>query len=56
MYSHLTIGCNDLDAAKRFYDALFTAVGAAPGMPLDENRALYMHKDGMLIVTRPING
>jgi catechol 2,3-dioxygenase-like lactoylglutathione lyase family enzyme len=56
VYSHLTIGCNDLDRAMRFYDALFTAAGGTPGMRLDEERALYAHKDGMLIVTRPVDG
>ena len=55
MYSHLTIGTNDLDKAQAFYDALFTAVGAAPGNR-DETRLLYMHNGGMLLVTKPING
>ena len=32
MFSHITVGTNDMDVAHRFYDALFAAMGAAlPG-------------------------
>ena len=27
MYSHVMVGSNDIDASKRFYDAVFTAIG-----------------------------
>ena len=27
MFSHVTVGCNDLDAAARFYDAVLTPLG-----------------------------
>ena len=30
MFSHVMIGANDIDAAKTFYDATFTAFGAMP--------------------------
>lgn len=57
MYSHNMVGTNDLEKAKTFYDAIFTAVGGQPGT-LDpvRPRATYLHKDGIFIVTRPING
>lgn len=57
MYTHLTLGTNDVPAAKTFYDALFTAAGGAPGHAApDGSRVVYNHKGGLLIVTRPVNG
>lgn len=32
MFSHITVGTNDMDVAHRFYDALFGALGARPGV------------------------
>ena len=31
MYSHMMVGSNDLEKAKAFYDALFTAIGGSEG-------------------------
>ena len=30
MFSHIMIGSNDIARSKKFYDALFTAMGAEP--------------------------
>ena len=35
MFSHITVGTNDMNAARRFYDALFAAMDARAGV-LDE--------------------
>jgi catechol 2,3-dioxygenase-like lactoylglutathione lyase family enzyme len=56
MFSHIMIGSNDLDRSKRFYDALFTTVGAAPGVSDPLGRLVYQHDGGRFIVTRPIDG
>jgi catechol 2,3-dioxygenase-like lactoylglutathione lyase family enzyme len=56
MYSHHTIGSNDLAKAKTFYDAIFTAVGGSEGITDAKGRLLYMHNGGMFMVTKPING
>ena len=57
MFSHIVIGSNDLEESKKFYDALFTAVGGNPGMhDPSSNRLFYVHNNGALIVTKPING
>jgi catechol 2,3-dioxygenase-like lactoylglutathione lyase family enzyme len=56
VYSHLTIGSNDVDKSQKFYDALFTAIGGAAGMRLDPDRVMYAHDGGMLMVLKPING
>ena len=57
MYSHNMIGSDDLTASKTFYDAICTAVGGTAGAadPV-RPRVRYAHKDGLLIVTKPING
>lgn len=57
MYSHNMVGTNDLAASKRFYDAVFAAVGGPEGL-LDEakGRVTYVYRDNFFIVTKPING
>ena len=31
MFSHVMVASNDIDRSKKFYDALFEAVGGKPG-------------------------
>lgn len=57
MYSHNMVGSDDLAASKTFYDAIFTAVGGTEGAQHPEKpRVTYVYKDGIYIVTKPING
>ena len=56
MYSHNMVGSNDTDRSKKFYDAVFTAMGGREGMKDDKGRLIYMHNDGMFLVTPPIDG
>jgi catechol 2,3-dioxygenase-like lactoylglutathione lyase family enzyme len=57
MFSHITLGANDVAAAKTLYDALFAAMGAEPGvMSPDGGRVRYLHRGSPLIITRPLNG
>jgi catechol 2,3-dioxygenase-like lactoylglutathione lyase family enzyme len=56
MFSHVTIGSNDIARSKTFYDALFAAVGGKPGRHDDKGRLVYQHNGGMLLVTKPIDG
>ena len=57
MFSHIVLGANDLAASKKFYDALFTAIGGEPGgQQPGTNRVFYMHNGGALMITTPING
>ena len=56
MYSHNMVGSNDTDRSKKFYDAVFTAMGGREGMKDDKGRLLYMYNDGLFMVTPPING
>jgi len=56
MYSHQTVGANDLDAAKVFYDATFAAIGGNEGVFDYKGRLIYRHNGGMFMVTKPVNG
>lgn len=56
MFSHVMIGADDIDAAKKFYDATFAAFGGKPGIIDPKGRLVYLHNGGIFIVTKPING
>ncbi len=57
MFTHVTVGANDVAAAHRFYDAIFTAMGAEPGHASpDGSRVSWRHNGGTYIVTKPLNG
>jgi catechol 2,3-dioxygenase-like lactoylglutathione lyase family enzyme len=56
MFSHMMVGSNDLDRSKKFYDALFAAVGGREAMVDPKGRLMYMHNGGIFMVTAPIDG
>ena len=56
MFSHIMVGSNDLERSRKFYDALFTAVGGQPGLVDGKGRLMYLHKGSAFMVTRPIDG
>ena len=56
MFSHVMVGSNDTAKAKKFYDALFGALGGKPAIQDDKGRLIYMHNGGLFMVTPPING
>ena len=56
MYSHNMVGANDIEAAKKFYDATFQAIGGKPAITDDKGRLIYMHNGGIFLVTPPIDG
>ncbi|OYX45466.1 MAG: glyoxalase, partial [Sphingomonadales bacterium 32-64-22] len=56
MFSHLSVGSNDIARSKAFYDALFTACGGNPAFVDPKGRLVYVHKDAKFLVTRPIDG
>jgi catechol 2,3-dioxygenase-like lactoylglutathione lyase family enzyme len=37
---HVSVGCHDMKAAKKFYDAVLAEVGFAPVMPIEINGRL----------------
>jgi catechol 2,3-dioxygenase-like lactoylglutathione lyase family enzyme len=56
MFSHVMLGSNDIARSKTFYDALLGALGANPATEDDKGRLIYMHNDGLFLVTSPIDG
>ncbi|MBS0504172.1 MAG: VOC family protein [Proteobacteria bacterium] len=56
MYSHMMVGSNDIERSKRFYDGVFGAIGGKPGFKDDKGRLIYMHNNGLFMVTSPIDG
>ena len=56
MYSHNMVGSNDVAKSKKFYVATFEAMGGKPGIQDDKGRLIYMHNDGIFLVTPPIDG
>ncbi|MBA4000948.1 VOC family protein [Brevundimonas sp.] len=56
MFTHITVGANDLDASKKFYDAVLGALGVEPGFVDDRPSAWWRTSRGMFGVLNPIDG
>ncbi len=56
MFSHIMIGSNDIARSKKFYDALFVAMGGKPGVEDARGRLVYTHNGGRFMVSKPIDG
>ena len=56
MFSHVMVGSNDIARSKKFYDALFGAIGGKPGTEDAKGRLIYAHNGGRLMVSKPIDG
>ena len=56
MFSHVMVGSDDIERSRRFYDALFAAMGGKPGKQDPKGRLLYMHNGGLFMVSKPIDG
>jgi catechol 2,3-dioxygenase-like lactoylglutathione lyase family enzyme len=56
MFSHVMIGSNDIARSRSFYDALFSAMGGKPGRQDAKGRLVYLHRGGLFMVSKPIDG
>lgn len=56
MFSHMMVGSNDMARSRRFYDALFAAVGGKPGREDAKGRLTYAHKGAAFMIGPPIDG
>lgn len=60
MFSHVMVGSNDIERAKRFYDAVLSVLGLAQPIrnvsPTGHTRLFYRHDGQTFCVTEPING
>jgi len=56
MFSHVHLGSNDVERAKRFYDAIMDALGGAESWKdQDRNRWFWQRDDAFLIVGEPLD-
>ncbi len=59
MFSHIMLGANDLEASRRFYDAVLGALGHTPGVAnrshTNHERYFYRSPTGNFGITTPIN-
>ena len=56
MFTHITVGANDIEASRRFYDAALGALGVEPGQPDAKGRYWWRTARGAFAITRPIDG
>jgi catechol 2,3-dioxygenase-like lactoylglutathione lyase family enzyme len=55
MFSHIMVGTNDLEKAKKFYDGVMGALGMKPAA-IDGHRMFYRTPACSFCVTKPIDG
>ena len=59
MFSHVIVGVNDLEASRKFYDALLGTLGIQPGVNVHNgivDRYFYRTPTGSFGITQPLNG
>jgi catechol 2,3-dioxygenase-like lactoylglutathione lyase family enzyme len=56
MFSHIMVGANDLDASRKFYDAVLGAIGYPAGVTDEKGRIFYLSPTGVFAITKPIDG
>jgi catechol 2,3-dioxygenase-like lactoylglutathione lyase family enzyme len=56
MFSHIMLGANDLEATRKFYDAVLGTLGIAPGVINKDIRYFYRTPTGTFSFTKPIDG
>ena len=57
MFTHMTVGANDIEASRQFYDAALGALGvAAASGPDEKGRFWWRTPRGAFAITKPIDG
>lgn len=56
MFTHITVGANDIEASRKFYDAALGALGIEPGQPDGMGRYWWRTARGSFAVGKPIDG
>ena len=56
MFSHVMVGSNDLEASRKFYDAVLNTLGIPPGVFNNGTRYFYRTSKGSFSITQPIDG
>ncbi len=55
MFSHVMLGVSDIEASKKFYDAVLGAIGIKPGVD-NKGRYFYVSPGGVFAITVPVDG
>lgn len=56
MYSHMMVGANDIEASRKFYDAILGTMGHAPAVQDEKGRYFYFTDSGIFSISIPIDG
>jgi catechol 2,3-dioxygenase-like lactoylglutathione lyase family enzyme len=56
MFSHVMVGADDVEEAKRFYDAIQQALGHKSGVMDEKGRCFYLSDTGVFAISKPIDG
>ncbi|WP_427969774.1 VOC family protein [Altererythrobacter sp.] len=60
MFSHVMLGATDIEASKKFYDAVLGVLGAGePNRDVKDDgtvRLFYIHNGGIFCLSNPIDG
>ena len=57
MFTHITVGADDVEASRKFYDAALGALGLAPASGPDPKGRYWWRTDrGAFAVRKPIDG
>lgn len=56
MFTHVTVGANDIEASRKFYDAVLGTLGVEPGVQDPRGRFWWRTARGNFAITRPLDG
>jgi catechol 2,3-dioxygenase-like lactoylglutathione lyase family enzyme len=56
MFSHVVVGANDLEKARRFYDVVLGTLGYGKSVPRSVGGYVYPGDGGFFIVAEPLDG
>ena len=56
MFSHVMVGANDVEASKKFYDAVLSSLGVAAGSTDPKGRVFWRTPAGAFGISKPIDG
>jgi catechol 2,3-dioxygenase-like lactoylglutathione lyase family enzyme len=56
MFTHVMLGADDIDASRRFYDAVLGALGVGPGVADPKGRVAWRTERGVFMISRPLDG
>ncbi|RKF22696.1 VOC family protein [Altericroceibacterium spongiae] len=56
MFRHIVIGADDIEEARRFYDAILAPLGIAEAVTDSKGRLFYSQSGTNFVIGRPIDG